>query len=163
MRDGTARPSPPARDGGRVGYDCAMASGAGGIRGEVVERQELLDGTVHLVLEGASGPLRLSATFSWRLAGEGELALGEGELTLEDDSPPGAARELYALLESGTLAVDPESGDLRIECLYLVDGVVGEWEALGDAGREHGRLPCRFEVAAAEWLGEVNAPGGGLA
>ena len=136
-----------------------MASGAGPISGEVVERQELLDGTVHLVLEGASGRLRLSATFSWRLAGEGELDLGEGDLALEDASEPGAVHELYALLESGTLTVDPESGDLRIECLYLVDGVVGEWDVLGGSGRESGRLPCRFEVAAAEWRGEVNPPG----
>ena len=136
-----------------------MASGAGPISGEVVERQELLDGTVHLVLEGASGPVRLSATFSWRLAGEGELDLGEGDLALEDASEPGAARELYALLESGTLTVDPESGDLRIECLYLVDGVVGEWDVLGGGGRESDRLPCLFEVAAAEWRGEVNPPG----
>lgn len=136
-----------------------MASGAGPISGEVVERQELLDGTVHLVLEGASGQLRLSATFSWRLAGEGELDLGEGDLALEDASEPGAVNELYALLESGTLAVDPESGDLRIECLYLVDGVVGEWDVLGRDGRESGRLPCRFEVAAAEWRGEVYPAG----
>ena len=135
-----------------------MAGGAGRSRGVVVQRQELLDGTVHLVLEGGAGGLHLSATFSWRLAGEGDVELREGDLTLEGGSDPDAASELYALLDSGTCRADPESGDLCIECLYLVDGVVGEWLVLGGAGRENGRLTCRFEVAAAEWVGELDVP-----
>ncbi len=140
-----------------------MASGAAAdIRGDVVERQELLDGTVQLVLEGESGHLQLSATFSWRIGGDGEAELREGELTLEDGSVPDAVSELYALLDSGTLTVDAESGDLRIECLYVVDGAVGDWGPLG-AGREHGRLPGSFAVAAAEWSGRLDAPAPDLA
>ena len=140
-----------------------MAGGAAGvIRGDVVERQELLDGTVHLVLEGESGRLRLSAAFSWRIGGDGGAELREGELTLEDGSDPGAASELYALLDSGTLAVDAESGDLRIECLYVVDGAVGEWGPLG-TGPAPARLPASFEVAAGEWGARLGSPAKGPA
>lgn len=139
-----------------VSYHAGMASGTRVICGEVSEWQELLDGTVQLVLEGGASGLLLTAAFAWRLAGEGEADLLEGDLTLEDRSNTGGTRELYALLQSGTCSIDPETGDVRIEGAYLVDGVVGDWVTLGAAGRESGRLPCRFEVAAAEWRGELN-------
>ncbi len=136
-----------------------MVSGTRGIRGEVSERQELLDGTVQLSLEGEASGLFLAASFAWRLAGDGETELIEGDLTLEDRSVPDGTHELYALLHVGTCEIDHDTGAARIEGSYLVDGLVGDWLMLGAAGREGGRLPCRFEIGASEWQGELNVPG----
>ena len=136
-----------------------MVSGTRGIRGEVSERQKLLDGTVQLSLEGEASGLFLAATFAWQLARAGEVELIEGDLTLEDRSASDGTHELYALLDAGTCVVDPDTGAARIEGSYLVDGLVGDWLMLGAAGREGGRLPCRFEIGASEWQGELNVPG----
>jgi hypothetical protein len=136
-----------------------VVSGTRGIRGEVSERQKLLDGTVHLSLEGEASGLFLAATFAWQLARAGEVELIEGDLTLEDRSVSDGTHELYALLRVGTCVIDADTGVARIEGSYLVDGLIGDWLMLGAAGREGGRLPCRFEIGATEWQGELNVPG----
>ena len=134
-----------------------MVSGTRGIRGEVSERQELLDGTVQLSLEVEASGLFLAATFAWQLARD-DVELLEGDLTLEDRTVSDGTHELYALLHAGTCAIDPDTGEARIEGTYLVDGLVGDWLMLGAAGREGGRLPCRFAIGVSEWQGEINVP-----
>ncbi len=134
-----------------------MVSGTRGIRGEVSERQELLNGTVQLSLEGEASGLFLAATFAWQLARD-DVELLEGDLTLEDRTVSDGTHELYALLHAGTCVIDPDTGEARIEGTYLVDGLVGDWLMLGAAGREGGRLPCRFVIGASEWQGEINVP-----
>ncbi len=139
-----------------------MVSCTYGIRGEVSERQKLLDGTVQLSLEGLASAFSLTATFAWQLARAGAIELLEGDLTLEERSVPNEPRELYALLDAGTCVIDPDTGTARIEGVYLVDGLLGDWPMLGVAGHEGARLPCRFEIEASEWQGELNVSDVGL-
>jgi hypothetical protein len=91
------------------------------VEGDVVERQELLNGTVVLTFEGASmdGAWRFSATASWN-AGITASA-PEGDLTLA--RADGA--EVLATVTEVTPHQSEEEGSLELELTYVVDDVAG--------------------------------------
>jgi hypothetical protein len=95
-------------------------------RGEVVERQELLNGTQSVTVDGASagGEWRVVATVAWNLgvleyAGEGEVALAGGE------------GDVYAsLIEAAAEAGEREDGaDWVVRARFEVDGGTGRFES----------------------------------
>ena len=118
------------------------------IEGEIVERQELLNGTQSVSLQGASsdGEWTLSGILSWNLglvdfAGEGDLNLARRDgaeifATLtsarvtdaEDDSPD--ADHAFAAaydVESGTGAFEGVRGSAEAAGALAGDGFRGTW------------------------------------
>jgi hypothetical protein len=95
--------------------------------GDVVEWQELLNGTETVTLKGATadGAWTLSSVVSWNL-GLVEFE-GEGDLTLTRDD----GSEIFATLEraevSDSCAADDEA-DVALRVRYVVDGGSGEFE-----------------------------------
>jgi hypothetical protein len=91
------------------------------IAGDIVERQELLNGTQSITLEGVShdGVWTLSASVSWNrglidYAGEGDVSLARAD-----------GAELYATLVRSDATDDPEAApdaDRLIVLQYEVDG-----------------------------------------
>jgi hypothetical protein len=119
--------------------------------GEVSERAELLNGFLQLALDGeVSGGdpddarWRCSSSLSWQLGRSGEVALGEGDLALEDGDS-----ELFAILEHGTAVADPETGSALVRAVFTVDGARGDWAATGD------RVACELTIDAESWRGEL--------
>jgi hypothetical protein len=100
------------------------------VAGDVVEREELLNGTQVLTLEGAcvDGGWTLSGVASWNvgLSGGG----GEGDIILTRSD----ASELYATL-AGVDPSDDPGGEGEVLLLRLdVDGGAGEFESTTGAG-----------------------------
>ena len=97
------------------------------ITGDVVERQDLLNGTRILTLEGrtADGAWTLAGGLSWNIGRTGAPAEGDITLTSADGG------ELFATLAAGGVREAGADGDadffLAIE--YDVDGGTGEYEA----------------------------------
>ena len=100
------------------------------IRGEIIERQELLNGTQTVTLAGVSAD-------GWQLSGEASWNLGlveyrgEGDITLlrEDGA------ELYGTVlgVSVSLVTDAEEASERFRIDYEIDGGAGAFE--GAAGQ----------------------------
>jgi hypothetical protein len=112
--------------------------------GDVVERQELLNGTRSVTIEGGSadGRWRVQGTLSWNL-GLVEYA-GEGDITLSTDGGEifgtvGAVEAHEAASSIGGLAGDDE-GALELRAVYLIDGGAGEYDGTTGAGRAEVRL-----------------------
>jgi hypothetical protein len=106
-------------------------------RGDVVERQELLNGTRSLTIQGASddGRWRIEGTLFWNL-GLMEYA-GEGDITLTSE-----IGELFASANA-VQADESDAGDgaLQVRAHYAIDGGSGEFdEATG---------VCRGEIRLA--------------
>jgi hypothetical protein len=102
------------------------------IVGEIVERQELLNGTMTIALEGAdaSGDWTLAGVLSWN-RGLVESA-GEGDLTLVRRD----GAEIFSTLTGATVtdARDDGDADHQFRAAYEVDGGSGAFEgASGDA------------------------------
>jgi hypothetical protein len=98
------------------------------ISGDIVERQELLNGTESVTIEGAdaSREWRLTGSFSWNL-GLVDYA-GEGDFTLAH-----AGDELFATLTSAAVSAEStgdSTADHSFVLAYEVDGGTG---AFGDA------------------------------
>ncbi len=93
--------------------------------GDIVERQELLNGAETATLEGATadGAWTLSAVVTWNIGLEANT--GEGDITLA--RVDGA--EIYGTLASGDVAeaaeADDASHNVRLE--YDVDGGAGDF------------------------------------
>lgn len=118
--------------------------------GEVSERAELLNGFLQLALEGEvsasdgdGARWRCSTALSWQLGRAGEVALGEGDLALEDGDT-----ELFAVLDQGTAVPDPDSGSALVRAVFTVDGARGDWAATGD------KVACELTIEAEHWRGE---------
>lgn len=110
--------------------------------GEIVERQELLNGTESVTVDATSGDgeWTLNATVSWNL-GILDFA-GEGDVTLV--RPDG--RELYGTLIHARPA-RAEAVDWIIEARFDVDGGSAAWS--GASGSITARFELRADVAAA--------------
>jgi hypothetical protein len=107
------------------------------ISGDIVDRQELLNGTRSVDLEGTSddGSWRLSGSFSWNL-GLLDFA-GEGDVTLVDrdgDEIFGTLRN--ARVEESTL----DTGGQRFDLEYEIDGGSGLFSAARGSARARGSL-----------------------
>ena len=98
------------------------------IRGDVVERQELLNGTQIVTLEGASddGRWTMSGLVSWNI-GLADAAV-EGDITLSRDD----GAEIFGTLARGDLS-ESDDGDIEFTLEYDLDGGAGEFASL--AGR----------------------------
>ena len=120
-------------------------SGIWNVRGDVSEREELLDGRFHVVLEGRAGVLAVTCTLVWLLGREGNVPLSEGYLTMEAS----ANGELNASLETGRLSDTAETGAVVVFARFIVDAMDGELAVLGDF------LECELEVGLETWSGEI--------
>ncbi len=113
------------------------------IRGEVVERGELLNGTETVTIEGASGDgWRLSGIVSWSL-GLIEYA-GEGDITLAADD----GAEIFGTVTA--VVAQPEDsaeGGEQLRIRYEIDGGSGR---LDEAG---GTIEAVARVAGADVAG----------
>jgi hypothetical protein len=110
------------------------------ISGEVVEWQELLNGTQVLSLEGASadGAWTLSGTLSWNI-GLRESA-GEGDVTL---ARADGAETFATLTQADVRAVgerDVEDADYTLRLEYEIDGGAGEYEGAAGTATAEGAL-----------------------
>ncbi len=96
------------------------------IAGEIVEQQELLNGTRTVTLSGGSadGVWTLDGVVSWN-RGLVEFA-GEGDLTLVRED----GAELYATLVRATVRDDAgeDEAEVSLSVAYQVDGGTGELE-----------------------------------
>jgi hypothetical protein len=113
------------------------------ISGDVVERQELLNGTQTITIEGASedGAWSLVGSVSWN-RGLVDYA-GEGDLTLARNGD-----EIFATLTRVEVsdAADELAADHLLEAAYDVDGGTGAFaEASGSARCEASLGGERFE------------------
>ncbi|MDA1062492.1 MAG: hypothetical protein O2895_06260 [Chloroflexi bacterium] len=145
-----------------------MATSSWRTTGEVVEREELLDGRSQVVLEGealseggadgaaaAGGEAAVTLTLVWLLGRDGEVPLTEAYITLVgSDHNAGVAGELNASLEAGTAEVSAETGAAVVRATFVVDAVEG---GLAEPGA---RLACDLEVGAEEWGGELRLDDG---
>jgi len=115
------------------------------VAGEIVEEQELLNGTRTVTLSGATadGVWTLDGVVSWN-RGLVEYA-GEGDLTLARDD----GSEVYATLVRAVARDDAgeDDADVRLEVSYEVDGGVGEFE------RASGPMSGTVLIAAGAFAG----------
>lgn len=123
------------------------------IRGDVVEWQELLNGTQIVTLQGASedGNWVLSGGLSWNI-GLAETS-GEGDITLTRDD----GAEIFGTLTNAEVedAAEAEVGgpDYLLRLEYEVDGGSAEFDAVegratadGELTREAFRLRCMVSI-----------------
>ncbi len=118
------------------------------ISGDIVERQELLNGTRTVTLEGATadGAWVLTSVVSWNLglveyAGEGDLTLARG-----DD-------EVFAtLVRAVVMAADDEEADIALDVEYAIDGGAG---GLAEAA---GRITAQISLTAEQFEGRWQMP-----
>jgi hypothetical protein len=117
------------------------------VTGDIVERQELLNGTQSITIEGASDDRAwtLVGSLSWNrglvdYAGEGDLTLARGE------------DEVFATLTRSTVTDAPEGEDADhlIKLQYEIDGGAGAFaETTGEAAAEGSLAGDRF---AGTWV-----------
>lgn len=116
--------------------------------GEVTERAELLNGFLQLSLDGEAvqgdGRWQCASSLAWQLGRAGEVALKEGDLSLEDGD-----RELFAVLEHGTAEPDVDTGSAVVHATFTVDGARGDWAVPGD------RVSCELRIEVESWRGEI--------
>jgi len=114
-------------------------------RGEVTDREDLLDGRVRVELAGEAGEATIEAGFGWRRARESiALEAADSYLTvIEGDT------ELHATALAGSVATDPETSITRIEAQFIVEDAVGLGATL---------MPIRAVVLVSpeEWSGEFS-------
>ena len=121
------------------------------ISGDVVERQELLNGTESVAIEGAdaSEAWTLSGSFSWNLglvdyAGEGDLALVRG-----DD-------EIFATITRARVSAASDAADHSFLLTYEIDGGAGAFA--GAAGNADARGTLAGGTFRGAWVLALSAP-----
>lgn len=99
------------------------------IVGDVIERQELLDGTRAITIEGrsADGRWQLTGVAAWNLGLTGRPPEGDVILARSDGS------EVFATLVGLRTATD-EQAVLKLELAYAIDGGAGEFEGVAGTG-----------------------------
>jgi hypothetical protein len=118
--------------------------------GDVVERTELLNGTVTIAIEGASpdGAWTVSGVVSWN-RGLVDYA-GEGDISLSRDED-----ELFASLTSATIDQSAaEEGDVHLRVRYEIDGGAGRFDAA--SGSIAGEIRVTGEVFEGAWQAAVD-------
>ena len=117
------------------------------VRGELSEREDLLDGRVLVQLEGDADGWAVAASFGWQRGREGtvELDAAESALSIID-----GARELHSSVESGTVTVDDDSGGAHVRARLRVDEVRGDLAAAGDW------LSIDCTIDGERWSGELS-------
>ncbi|MCY3656499.1 MAG: hypothetical protein OXG95_07800 [Chloroflexi bacterium] len=128
--------------------------------GEVIEREELLDGRCQVVLDGesdGSGDGAASVVFAvslvWLLGREGAIPLSEGYVTVADD-----AGELNASLDAGSVEASEETGAAAVRARFAVDAAEGELAGFSQLSGEAvggSRVTCDIEVGTESWSGEL--------
>lgn len=114
-------------------------------RGEVIDREDLLDGRVRIELAGAAGEATIEAGFGWRRARrEVHLEAADSYLTLIE-----GGSEFHASGLDGTVRIDPDTAAARIEAVFLIDDAQGDLASPGRTAR------ASIEVREEEWSGEV--------
>jgi hypothetical protein len=114
-------------------------------RGEVIDREDLLDGRTRVELAGQAGRATIEAGFGWRRARESiALEAADSYLTvLEGDT------ELHASAMAGTVSTDVETGATRIEAQFSIDDAVGLGATLMP-------IAAVVLVSPEEWSGEFS-------
>lgn len=125
--------------------------------GEVIEREELLDGRCQVVLDGeaagdgGAGGVVFALTLVWLLGREGEVPLAEGFVTVSGD-----AGELNASLDTGSVEATDETGASAVRARFVVDAAEGDltsFPQLRGAAASGARVTCEIEVGAESWSG----------
>jgi hypothetical protein len=112
------------------------------LSGDVVERQELLNGTESVTLEGGSsdGAWAVSGLVSWNIGLESYA--GEGDITLSRDDGAELFGTVVRAVVSDTSGADPGSAEagfaLRLE--YEIDGGAGELAGASGTATGEGTL-----------------------
>jgi len=125
--------------------------------GDIVERQELLNGTRSIAIEGASddGAWSVSGAISWN-RGLLEYA-GEGDLTLSHED----GDEILATLTRATVNAQGDDGEPGVDHVmkleYAIDGGAGAFEGAG--GRVTGTGALSGERFEATWTVAVETAG----
>ena len=130
------------------------------VSGEVIEREELLDGRCQVVLDGesdGSGDGAAGVVFAvslvWLLGREGAIPLSEGYVTVADD-----AGELNASLDTGAVEASEETGAAAVRARFVVDAAEGDLAGFAQLPRDPvggARVTCDIEVGAEAWSGEL--------
>ena len=132
------------------------------VGGEVIEREELLDGRCQVVLDGEAdgggGPgVAVAVSLVWLLGREGEVPLAEGFVTLAD-----GAGELNASLDAGRVEASDETGAASVRARFAVDaaeGDLGGFPPLRGGEPRGAAVACEIEVGAESWSGELRLDG----
>jgi hypothetical protein len=131
------------------------------VSGEVIEREELLDGRCQVVLDGEAEPgddpdaggVAFAVSLVWLLGREGDVPLAEGYVTIADDSA-----ELNASLDAGSVEASDETGAAAVRARFVVDAAEGDLggfpQLRGDPG-SGARVACEIEVGTESWSGEL--------
>jgi hypothetical protein len=111
--------------------------------GEVLDREDLLDGRMRVELAGEAGAATIEAGFAWRRARDSiALEAADSYLTvIEGDS------ELHATALAGTVTTDAETGATRIEAQFIIEDSVGLGATLMP-------IAAVVLVGTEEWSGE---------
>ena len=115
-------------------------------RGDVVERQELLNGTESVTVEGASedGMWRVVATVSWNL-GLVDMS-GEGDFEIAGDGGEVYGTLVDAKAEAGA---GEERAEWAVHARFDVDGGAGRFESAA------GTAAMRMQLRGTEAEGEA--------
>ena len=133
-----------------------MTSAVWRVSGEVIEREELLDGRCQVVLDGeseAGDGVVFAVSLVWLLGREGEIPLAEGYVTVADD-----AGELNASLDTGAVEASDETGAAAVRARFVVDaaeGDLGGFPQLRGDPAGGARVTCEIEVGTEAWSGEL--------
>ena len=122
------------------------------ITGDIVERQELLNGSTILTLEGASldGVWTMNGLLGWNIGTQRDQSDGgEGDLTLVRDD----GSELFATLTGAAIAdtdgTDETDADHTMRLEFEIDGGSGAFESASGTASASGVLAA--DTFAASW------------
>lgn len=114
-------------------------------RGEVTDREDLLDGRMRVELAGKAGAATIEAGFGWRRARVSiPLEAADSYLTVIEGD-----RELHASAAAGTVSAEAETGATRIEAQFIVEDSVGLGATLMP-------IAAIVLVGPEEWSGEFS-------
>ena len=138
-----------------------MTSAVWRVSGEVIEREELLDGRCQVVLDGEADAgddadaegVAFAVSLVWLLGREGAVPLTEGFVTVAGD-----AGELNASLDAGNVEASDETGAAAVRARFVVDAAEGDLDGFpqlhGDPA-SGARVTCDIEVGTESWSGEI--------
>lgn len=113
------------------------------VRGEVVDREDLLDGRVRVELAGTAGSATIEAGFAWR-RGRNAVPLDAADcyLTIMDGES-----ELHAGALGGSVSEEPDTGAVRVTAQFIIEDSVG-------LGATDMPVAATLTVTPEDWTGE---------